>query len=114
METLLDDNRRVTMAATIDAVHSRVMKERRTKTDKGMSLADVAKELGSEEAHKGMACMKEVSAVPERCRSPYRWCVLLYRWFVLVCGSILVGQTPHRYAGGLQIVSSGQSMYILQ
>lgn len=59
------------MAATIDAVHSRVMKERQKKTDKGVSMADVAKEFGSEEAHKGKACMKEVSAVPERCRSPY-------------------------------------------
>lgn len=57
---LLDDNRRKTMAATIDAVCSRVAKERQKKTDKGMSLVDVAKELGSEEVHQKKACMKEV------------------------------------------------------
>ncbi|CAM9153819.1 unnamed protein product [Laminaria digitata] len=67
-QTLLDDNRRVTMAATIDAVHSRVAKERQKKTDKGMSLADVSKELGSEEAHKGKACMKEFATIELRRR----------------------------------------------
>lgn len=59
-QLLLDENRRITMSATIDAVCSRVMKERQKKLDKGMSQADVAKELGSEEAHKKKACMKEV------------------------------------------------------
>lgn len=59
-QLLLEENRRITMSATIDAVCSRVMKERQKKIDKGMSQADVAKELGSEEAHKNKACMKEV------------------------------------------------------
>ncbi|CAM9643839.1 unnamed protein product, partial [Hapterophycus canaliculatus] len=49
-QLLLDDNRRITMAATIDAVCSRVAKERQRKIDKGMSPADVTKELGSEGA----------------------------------------------------------------
>lgn len=49
------------MAATIEAVCSRVTKERLKKTDKGMSLMDVAKELGSEEAQKKKECMKEAS-----------------------------------------------------
>lgn len=57
----MDDNRRITMAATIDAVCNRVAKERQKKTDKGMSLADLTRELGSEEAHKKKACMKEVN-----------------------------------------------------
>lgn len=61
VKLLLDDNRRVTMAATIDAVCSRVAKERQKKIDKGMSMAEVTKELGSEEAHKKKACMKEVN-----------------------------------------------------
>lgn len=59
-QTLLDDNRRKTMAATNEAVHRRVSKERQRKADKGMSLADLVKELGSEEAHKKKECMKEV------------------------------------------------------
>lgn len=58
---LLDEDRRITMAATIDAVCTRVSKERQRKIDKGMALADLTKELGSEEAHKKKACMKEVS-----------------------------------------------------
>lgn len=58
---LLDDNRRITMAATVDAVCNRVAKERQKKLDKGMSPADVTQELGSEEAHKKKACMKEVN-----------------------------------------------------
>lgn len=57
---LLEDNRRKTMSATIEAVYSRVIKERQKKIDKGMSEADVSKELGSEDAHKKKACMKEV------------------------------------------------------
>ncbi|CAM9863533.1 unnamed protein product, partial [Sphacelaria rigidula] len=40
-QVLLDDNRRKTMAATIEAVHHRVSKERQRKLDKGMSLADL-------------------------------------------------------------------------
>lgn len=56
----MDDNRRKTMAATVEAVYSRVSKERQKKIDKGMSAADVAQELGSEEAHKKKECMKEV------------------------------------------------------
>lgn len=62
-QVLLDDNRRKTMAATIEAVHHRVSKERQRKLDKGMSLADLTKELGSEEAHKKKECMKEVCTV---------------------------------------------------
>lgn len=68
-KVLLDDNRRITMAATIDAVWSRVTKERQKKTDKGMSLADLTKELGSEEAHKKKACMKEVKQAQSLCKN---------------------------------------------
>lgn len=60
IQILLDENRRNTMAATIEAVVFRVKKERQRKLDKQMSLADVTKEFGSEEAHKKKACMKEV------------------------------------------------------
>ncbi|CAM9623691.1 unnamed protein product [Pylaiella littoralis] len=67
-QLLLDDNRRITMAATIDAVCTRVTKERQKKTDKGMSLADLTKELGSEEAHKKKACMKEFATIELRRR----------------------------------------------
>lgn len=59
-QTLQDENRRKTMAATIDAVCSRVSKERQRKLDKGVPLADLVKELGSDEAHKKKECMKEV------------------------------------------------------
>lgn len=59
-QTLLDDNRRKTIAATIEAVHRRVSKERQRKADKGMSLADLVKEFGSEEGQKKKECMKEV------------------------------------------------------
>ena len=71
-KTLMEDNRRKTMAATIEAVSSRVSKERQKKIDKGMLAADVIKELGSEEAHKKKECMKEV-----RCDSRPRCCVAL-------------------------------------
>lgn len=70
---LLDENRRITMAATMEAVCFRVTKERQKKTDKGVSLADVVKELGSEEAHKKKECMKEVGIFHV---TP---CVLLFR-----------------------------------
>lgn len=48
------------MAATIEAVSSRIIKERQRRVDKGVSLADLVKEFGSEEAHKKKECMKEV------------------------------------------------------
>lgn len=71
-QVLLDDNRRKTMAATIEAVHHRVSKERQRKLDKGMSLADLTRELGSEEAHKKKECMKEVCTVCLRLLGPGR------------------------------------------
>lgn len=69
-QILLDDNRRNTMAATIEAVFFRVAKERQRKADKGVSLADLTKELGSEEAHKKKACMKEVRRLCGRGKFP--------------------------------------------
>lgn len=48
------------MAATIEAVCSRVMKERQKKIDKGITESDLNKEFGSEEAHQKKECMKEV------------------------------------------------------
>lgn len=73
-QILLDENKRITMAATIDAVCTRVSKERQRKIDKGMSPADVAKELGSEEAHKKKACMKEVMTCETSLGRPERAC----------------------------------------
>lgn len=60
-QILQDDNRRNTMAATIEAVCSRVSKERQKKLDKGVAVADLVQEFGSEEAHKKKECLKEVS-----------------------------------------------------
>ncbi|CBJ26302.1 Heat shock protein 40 like protein [Ectocarpus siliculosus] len=67
-QLLLDEDRRITMAATIDAVCTRVSKERQKKIDKGVALADLTKELGSEEAHKKKACMKEFATIELRRR----------------------------------------------
>lgn len=79
------------MAATIDAVCSRVTKERQKKTDKGMSLADLTKELGSEEAHKKKACMKEVK------QAQSLWSVTYENMMESgVSRSWCVGQTPAR------------------
>lgn len=63
-QILLDDNRRKIMAATIEAVCSRVAKERQKKLDKGVMVADLVKEFGSEEAHKKKECLKEVRLAP--------------------------------------------------
>ncbi|CAM9155146.1 unnamed protein product [Choristocarpus tenellus] len=67
-QVLMEDNRRKTMAATIDAVSTRVLKERQKKIDKGVRLEALLAECGSEAAHKKKACMKEFANIELRRR----------------------------------------------
>ncbi|CAM9104700.1 unnamed protein product [Discosporangium mesarthrocarpum] len=67
-QILLDENRRKTMAATIDAIHTRVCKERQRKVDKGVTPAALVAEFGSEAAQIKKECLKEFANIELRRR----------------------------------------------